>query len=175
MACSTRHGGRFDLPAVRTLFEQLNGGSAQLNDIEIEHLSERGELRTVSVNASRLQTPDYKRLILMAFEDVTERKRTAEARYRRLFESARDGILLVDANSGQVIDLNPYTERLLGYAQSELVGRQLWDIELMRNVPNMHAVFEQIRDRGVVRLDDLTIRTNDGHDLLTEVIANTYL
>ena len=166
--------GRFDLPAVRTLFEQLNGGSAQLNDIEIEHLSERGELRVLSLNARRLQTPDRKWLILMAFEDITERKRAAEARYRRLFESARDGIVLVDADTGEIMDLNPFTERLLGYPRNELVGRKLWESDPMRSVPGVHAAFEKIRDRGVLRFDNLILRTKDGHDLLTELIANVY-
>ncbi len=166
--------GRFDLAEVRTLFEQLNGGSIQLNDIEIEHLSERGELRILLLNARRLQTPDQKRLILMAFEDITERKRAAEARYRRLFESARDGIVLVDADTGEIMDLNPFTERLLGYSQDELVGRKFWEIDPMRSAPSAHAAFEQIRDRGVLRFDDLTLRTKDGRDLLTEVIANLY-
>ena len=86
--------GRFDTLKVRTLFEQISSGSAQLNDVEIEYQPDRGQPRILSVNARRLSIPDQKQLILLAFEDITERKRAAEARYRRLFESARDGILL---------------------------------------------------------------------------------
>jgi len=167
--------GRFDLPNVRQLFEHLNGGSVQLNDIEIEHHPEPGETRILMVNARRLRTPDEQQLILMAFEDITERKRAAEARYRRLFESARDGIVLVDAATGDVMDLNPFTQQLLGYARDELVTHKLWEIGPMRNLPNVRTAIEQIRDQGALRFEDLTLQTKDGRDLRAEVIANVYL
>ncbi len=162
------------MPKVRTLFEHLNGGSVQLNDIEIEHHPEPGETRILMVNARRLRTPDEQQLILMAFEDITERKRAAEARYRRLFESARDAIVLVDASTGDVMDLNPFTQQLLGYSRDELVTHKLWEIGPMRNLPNVRAAIEQIRDQGALRFEDLTLQTKDGRDLRTEVIANVY-
>jgi two-component system CheB/CheR fusion protein len=166
--------GRFDLPAVRAVLAQLDGGSAQSSDVEIQHRPEHGETRILSLNARHLRMPGQKHLILMAFEDITERKRAAEARYRRLFESARDGIVLVDAANGEIMDLNPFTERLLGYPRQELIGRKLWDSAPMRNVPRVRASFEQIRDKGVMRFDELVLRTRGGQDLQTEVIANVY-
>ncbi len=165
--------GRFNLPEVRRLFEQLDGGSEELNDIEIGYQRD-GEPRILSLNARRLRAPGQKRLILMAFEDITERKRAAEARYRRVFESARDGIVLANAATGEITDVNPFTEQLLGYPRDELVGRNLWEIEPMRNLPRVRAAFEQIQDRGVLRFDDLTLRTKEGRDIHTEVIANLY-
>jgi two-component system, chemotaxis family, CheB/CheR fusion protein len=166
--------GRFDQPKVRSLFQQLSGGFEQLNDIEIDYRTERGETRTVTLNARRLRTPENKQLILMVFEDVTERKREAEARYRRLFESARDGIVLVDSETAEIVDLNPFTEGLLGYSRDDLVGGKLWEIEPMRNLPKLRAAFDQIRDQGVVRFEALTLRTKDGRDVQVEVIANSY-
>ncbi|HUK18869.1 MAG TPA: chemotaxis protein CheB [Bryobacteraceae bacterium] len=166
--------GRFETLRIRKLFDQLNEGIAELNDVEIEPQSGRGEVRTLLVNARRLRSPDREELILMAFEDVTERKRAAEARYRRLFETARDGIVIVDAASGEIVDLNPFTERLLGHARGELVGRKLWEIEPIESVANIRGIVEQIRDRGVLRLDELTLRTKDGHSLNVEVIATMH-
>jgi two-component system CheB/CheR fusion protein len=168
-------GGRLDLPEVRGVLEQLDARSSELNDVEIEYLQDVGPPRVLLLNARRLRTPDQKQLVLMAFEDITERKRAAEARYRRLFESARDGIVLVDAASGEILDLNPFTERLLGYARSELVGRRLWAIEPMSLQPTLQAAVEQIRDQGMLRFEDLVLRTKDGRDLQTEVIANVYV
>lgn len=167
-------GGRFDLPEVRTVLEQLKVRSSELNDVEIEYRQEVGQPRVLLLNARRLRAPDQKQLVLMAFEDITEHKRAAEARYRRLFESARDGIVLVDAVTGEILDLNPFTERLLGYARSELVGRLLWAIEPMSLLPTLRTAFEQIRDQGMLRFEDLPLRTKDGRDLQTEVIANVY-
>ena len=166
--------GRFDAAKVRTLFEQINSDSTELNDVEIEYQSDRGEARILSVNARRLSTPDQKAPILLAFEDITERKRAAEARYRRLFESARDGILLVDAATGEILDVNPFMEQLLGYSRNEIARRRLWETGPMRNLPRVRSAFEQIRDRGVFRFNDLTVRTKDGRDLHLEVIANLY-
>jgi len=168
-------GGRFDLPEVRTVLDQLNSRFSELNDVEIEYQQDHGQPRVLLLNARRLRTPDQKQLVLMAFEDITERKRAAEARYRRLFESARDGIVLVDAATGEILDLNPFTERLLGYARSELVGRGLWVIEPMSLLPTLRTAIEQIRDQGMLRLEDLALRTKDGRDLQTEVIANVYM
>jgi two-component system CheB/CheR fusion protein len=166
--------GRFDLPEVRALFAKLATDATELNDVQIAYRPERGELRTLLLNARRLRTTDQRGLILMAFEDITERKRTAEAPYRRLFESARDGILLVDADTGEIMDVNPLTERLLGFARKELVGRKLWEIEPMRDVPRMRPTFDRIRELGMLRFDDLTLHTRDGHTLQAEVIASMY-
>jgi len=166
--------GRFDLPEVRALFEHLAGRSPEVKDVEIVHRPERGEARTLLLNARRLRTTEQRGLILMAFEDITERKRAAEAPYRRLFETARDGIVLVNADTGEIVDINPFTERLLGYARNELVGRKLWEIEPMRGVPRLRPAFDQIRELGMVRFDELTLLTKDGHTLQAEVIANMY-
>ena len=166
--------GRFENPKIRELFERLERGVPELNDVEIEPLWGDGDARTLLLNARRLMSPDQQPLILMAFEDITERKRAAEARYRRLFETARDGIVILDANSGEILDLNPFTERLLGYSLRELAGRKVWETPPFEQVPNMREVIGQIRDRGVLRLDALTVRTKDGRDVEVEAIATLH-
>jgi two-component system CheB/CheR fusion protein len=165
---------RFDLPSIRAVFQRLSQGAEEVNDIEIEHRPDNGAPRTLLVNVRRLRASGQKQLFLMAFEDITERKRAAEARYRRLFESARDGIVLVDAETGELFDLNPFTERLLGYRREELVGSKLWDLEPLRDVPRIHSAVAQIRDRGVLRFDDLTLRTKDGREVQVEMVASMY-
>ncbi len=64
---------------------------------------------------------------VMALFDVTDRKATTDARYRRLFETARDGILMLEGDTGEVVDVNPFAATLTGYSRTELVGRRLWD------------------------------------------------
>ena len=54
--------------------------------------------------------------------------RASELRYRRLFETAPDGILILDSDTGQVVDANPFMKDLLGYSQEEFLGRKLWEI-----------------------------------------------
>uniref|UniRef100_Q01WE0 Signal transduction histidine kinase with CheB and CheR activity n=1 Tax=Solibacter usitatus (strain Ellin6076) TaxID=234267 RepID=Q01WE0_SOLUE len=167
-------GGRFDLPEVHKSLEAVDGRATELHDIELACRQENGETRALLLNIRRLRTPEKKHLVLMGFEDITERKRAAEARYRRLFESARDGILLVETATGEILDVNPYTERLLGYSKRELVGRKLWEIEPTANVPTVRALLERVRDQGALRMNDLPLLTKDGREIQTEVIANTY-
>ena len=123
------------------------------------------------MNARRL-TGDG--LILMAFEDITERKRAAEARYRLLFESARDGIVIVDERSGEILDVNPYAEQLFGYRRQELVGQRLWEIEAARDTPGLRAALEQTRDRHAARFSGVNFKIKGGREIQTEIIGNVY-
>jgi two-component system CheB/CheR fusion protein len=166
--------GHFETPQIRSLFDQLLGGAAELKDVEVSPQSSRGETRTLLVNARHLRSPGQEQLVLLAFEDITDRKRAAEARYRRLFETARDGIVIVDAATGEILDLNPFTERLVGHKKDELVGQKVWEVDPMRSVRNVRGLIEQIRDRGVLRLDDITLKTKEGRSLDVELIATVH-
>ncbi len=165
---------QFDTPPIRALFDRLKRGATELRDEEIEPKMKGDGAKTLVMDARRLRSPDGEHLILLAFHDITARKREAEARYRRLFESARDGIVIVDAVSGDILDLNPFTEQLLGYRREQLVGRKLWEIESMENIPNVRGATDQIRERGFVRFDSLHVRTRDDHLIEVEVIASLY-
>ena len=111
----SRRARPFDAPAVHAMLERLWKARWKVHDAEIEYQKEWGETRFLVLKARRLPGPGGKHFTLVAFDDITESKRAAEARYRRLFESARDGILLINADSGEIVDLNPFTEQLLGY------------------------------------------------------------
>src|SRR5688572_31115910 len=56
----------------------------------------------------------------------------SEARYRRLFETAQDAILILDAEQARatIVDANPFVIDLLGYSLNELIGKELWEIGL---------------------------------------------
>jgi two-component system CheB/CheR fusion protein len=165
--------GQLDLPPVRSLLDRLLAGEVQLRDVEIEHEFRAVGPRTLLLNARRIGGASAAS-ILLAFEDVTERKQAAEARYRRLFEYARDGIVIVDAASGEVLDVNPYTEQLLGYRRQELAGRKFCEIEPTRDTPVIRAALEQIRDQGAAQFPDMSFQTKDGRTIQTEVIGAVY-
>ena len=92
--------------------------------------------------------------IVVHGRDITERKQmeeklhASEMRYRRLFETAKDGILIIDAETGRVEDVNPFTVDMLGHTRDELLGRQVWDIEFFKNTVLTEATFLELRDRG---------------------------
>jgi two-component system CheB/CheR fusion protein len=166
--------GRFDTPPMRALIDQVQRGATKFTDVEVEAKFRGGEIRTLLINAQRLRSPDQEPLLLMALRDVTERKRAAEARYRRLFESAGDGIVIVDALTGDVLDVNPVAEVLLGYQRRDLAGRKLWEIESIRNGPDMREAIKQIRERGGLRFDQIEVRAKDNRDVPVEVIGTLY-
>lgn len=47
--------------------------------------------------------------------------KTSELRYRRLFEAAQDGILILDAETGAITDVNPFLIIMLGCSRAEFV------------------------------------------------------
>jgi PAS domain S-box-containing protein len=110
----------------------------------------------------------------MAFEDVTERKKAAEARYRRLFEAAKDAIVIVDGHSGDLTELNPFGEQLFGYSRSELVGRKMWDAGPLKDIVDVRGVLAKVTADGVVRLPDLNLSARDGSLVQVEAVANAY-
>ena len=102
-------------------------------------------------------------------------RRASELRYRRLFESAKDGILILDWDTGQIVDANPYLMKTLGYSYEELVGRELWEIGVFKDIAAARDSFEELRDKNYVRYDDLPLETLGGVRIEVEFVSNVYL
>jgi len=100
--------------------------------------------------------------------------RASEARYRRLFEAAQDGILLINADTAQIEDANPYVIDLLGYSHAELLGRKLWEVGAFADVARSNATFSQLQHTGYVRYADLPLRTKAGALINVEFVSNAY-
>ncbi len=100
--------------------------------------------------------------------------RESEERYRRLFETAQDGMLILDASSGEIIDANPYLREIIGYSKEELKGRHLWDIGSFRDIAENKEKFDKLRDEGYVRYEHLPLQTKSGEEAAVEFVSNTY-
>jgi PAS domain S-box-containing protein len=98
----------------------------------------------------------------------------SELRYRRLFEAARDGILLLDVDSGRITDANPFMTELLGYPHADLVGKELWQIGLFKDQDASQAAFRQLQERGYIRYEDLPLQTRRGERREVEFVSNVY-
>jgi two-component system, cell cycle sensor histidine kinase and response regulator CckA len=105
---------------------------------------------------------------------VQEALRNSEVRYRRLFETAQDGILILDAGTGQITDANPFLLDMLGYIRGELLGKQLWEIGLFRDRALAEAAFEKLQKEGYIRYEDLPLETKDGQRHEVEFVSNSY-
>ena len=100
--------------------------------------------------------------------------RASELSYRRLFESAKDGILILDAATGRVTDVNPFLIELLGFSHSELVGAELWELGPFRDIVANKEKFEQLQKQGYVRYENLPLETKDGRKVAVEFVSNLY-
>jgi PAS domain S-box-containing protein/putative nucleotidyltransferase with HDIG domain len=98
----------------------------------------------------------------------------SELRYRRLFESAQDGILILDYKTGLIQDANPFITNLLGYKREELVGKELWEIGAMLDKSAALAAYTVLKDKGYIRYDDLPLKTKDGAIINVEFVSNAY-
>ncbi|MDB5312368.1 MAG: sensor protein [Gemmataceae bacterium] len=172
---------QWDIPRLRELLEEVLPRDSHFGDFEVDHTFEGIGRRAMVLNARRLDPAGGRPgLILLAIEDATDRRRAAgvlalsETRYRRLFETAQDGILLVDPDTRRVFDANPFLTDLLGYTRDELVGKELWEIGLFRDIESSKAAFRTLQEKGYIRYDDLPLRTHDGRGIEVEFVSNVY-
>ena len=98
----------------------------------------------------------------------------SEVRYRRLFEAARDGILILDADTGKIIDVNPYLIEKLEYTKEEFIDKKLWGIGPFKDIFASKISFKELQDKGYIRYDNLPLETKNGKILEFEFISNVY-
>jgi PAS domain S-box-containing protein len=118
---------------------------------------------------------------LITLTDITEHElvekklQNSETRYRRLFETAKDGILILDAYNGQIVDVNPYLVEILGYSYEEFLGKELWEIGIFKNIEESKAAFIELQNKGFIRFEDMPLETKNGKPINVEYVSNVYL
>ena len=111
---------------------------------------------------------------LPAREQTQSRLRVSEVRYRRLFEAARDGILILDAVDLKIIDVNPFMTELLGYSHAEFLGKELWEIGLFNDKQASQEAFKELQRTGYLRYEDLPLQATNGKLRDVEFVSNVY-
>jgi PAS domain S-box-containing protein len=101
--------------------------------------------------------------------------RDSELRYRRLFEAAQDGILILDAETGMIQDVNPYLIKMLGYSHEELVQKKIWDLRAFKDIKASKDAFEALQENEYIRYEDLPLKAKDGRLIQVEFVSNVYL
>ncbi|MBI5092308.1 MAG: PAS domain S-box protein, partial [Candidatus Hydrogenedentes bacterium] len=135
----------------------------------------------VSVFLADALLPGTEEQIIAFALDLTDRKRAehdilaSETRYRRLFESAKEGILILDADTGEIVDANPFLLDLLGFTHEYFLGKRLWEIGTFRDIAASEAAFLELQEKGYVRYEDLPLETRDGQRVEVEFVSNVYL
>jgi two-component system CheB/CheR fusion protein len=165
---------QWDIPELRHLLEEILPQGTVFQDFEVSRDFERIGRRIMLLNGRRFVGNGKEiELILLAIEDVTS-LRASEIRFRRLFESAKDGILIVDPQTRKILDANAFMTELLGYAREELVGKELFEIGLLKDEQASQAAFRELQEKHYIRYEDLPLETKAGEHREVEVVANLY-
>jgi PAS domain S-box-containing protein len=148
---------------------------------EFRFLLPNGRVRFIESQGSTIRDEAGKPIrVLVVSRDVTERKQAGEAlraselRYRRLFESAKDGILILESGNGRILDCNPYLTKLLGYSKQELLGKELHEIGFLRDQAASVKSFRDLQRSGYVRYEDLPLVSKLGQRIDVEFVSNVY-
>lgn len=99
----------------------------------------------------------------------------SELRYRRLFETAQDGILILDAQTGAISDVNPFLVAMLGYSRNEFIGKKLWQMGAFSDIEASKEAFEALQANEYIRYEDLPLKTKTGMLVDVEFVSNVYL
>ena len=182
-----------DEQASKTAFSELQrNGYIRYEHIPL-HTSSGGSVEVEFV--SNVYVVDDKRVIQCNIRDISERRQAkadirnlnavlakqvqalqaSETRYRRLFETAQDGILIVNAETGQIDDVNPFLLNLVGHTRTEYLKKKIWEIGSFRDVEVSKSAFRELQSKGYVRYEDIPICKKHGGCVDVEFVSNVYM
>lgn len=170
-----------DIDNVKSITQSaFEKGKPELRNYRVRHKSSRKyywiEERIVSKYDSTGKVVGY----LSTAHDITGRKTTeqtlkaSETRYRRLFETAQEGILILDATTGQVTEVNPFLVEMLGHTREMLLGKKVWEIIPFKDRKTVQATFTAFHKNGPIRYDDLILATKGGRRIPVEYESYMY-
>jgi PAS domain S-box-containing protein len=169
--------GQWNIPGLRTLLEKVLPRKKSFKEFEVTREFAGIGRRTMLLSGRQV---DHLQRILLLIRDITERReaqaaiRTSEIRYRRLFEAARDGILILDPDSRKITDANPFMTELLGYPHDELLGKELWEIGLLKDEKSSRSAFRELKKKHFIRYEDLPLQNKQGQRHEVEFVSNLY-
>jgi PAS domain S-box-containing protein len=169
--------GQWNIPELRRLLEEVLPRKSSFKDFKVSHAFEGIGRRTMLLSGRQV---DHLQRIVLFIQDITEQRnsqaalRASEIRYRRLFESARDGILMLDPRTRKITDANPFMSELLGYRRDELLNKELWEIGLLKDEKASRKAFRELRRNHFNRYEDLPLQNKEGERREVEFVSNLY-
>jgi diguanylate cyclase (GGDEF)-like protein/PAS domain S-box-containing protein len=143
-------------------------------------LSKEGVIKNIAVSTSLIQYKD-KNMFLTVWRDITEAKKLqrilerSESRYRRLFETAQEGIILISSITSKVLDVNQFLVDLTGYSPNEITGRKLWELGFIKDVKKSKEAFDRLQTTGFMRDENFPLEKKSGDMINAEFISNSYV
>ncbi|KAF0142151.1 MAG: PAS/PAC sensor signal transduction histidine kinase [Stygiobacter sp.] len=118
--------------------------------------------------------------IIGTSQDITQQElaqqaiKSSEIKYRRLFETSKEGLILLDASTGVINDINPFIIEFLGFPKEDFFDKKLWEIKAVKGIPESEQAFREIIEKGYARYDELQLNTNDKKIVTIEFISIAY-
>jgi PAS domain S-box-containing protein len=173
-----RAESRTERAEARTVQAEARTEQAKTRIEQAEARTELAETRTEQAEARTEQAKTRTEQAEARTEQAETRSeqaiRASEISYRRLFESARDGILILEADTGQINNVNPFMIEMLGYSLEELIGRHVWELVPFKDLVSDKTRFEQLQMEGHVRLENLSLLAKDGRKIAVELVSMAY-
>ena len=167
----------------------INAKSVIRNLTSIETENETNDKRWFSVKIIPYRTiDDHIDGLVLTFNDITKAKKleielkeaneslqlNRETHYRHLFDSAKDGILMLDAETGKITDVNPFLIALLGYSKKQFLEKTIWEIGFLKDLVANKEKFSELQKKRIIRYDNLPLESSKGKKIYVEFISNQY-
>jgi len=167
---------QWDIPKLRILLENILPQNTVFNGYEVEHDFLSVGRKIMLLNARQIFRKSIgSKIILMAIQDITERKRLegllaeSELRFRRLFETASDGILLLEKREGTIAHVNPAAINMTGYSEEECIGNKLQNIGVSINTDDFQAIMQSLAKCGIINYSDVPLKTKSGQNIYADI------
>jgi PAS domain S-box-containing protein len=168
--------GQWDIPQLRTLLEGILSEKESFEGFEVVHNFKDIGRKVMLLNARRIYRKTMgTQTILLAIEDITERRglestlKESEELYRRIYETASDGILLLEKSEGKITHVNPAFGELLGYSTEETIGRKLQDVGMLPDLGDFQRMLQVLEESGIIHYRAVPVRTRTGQDIDTDI------
>lgn len=167
--------GQWSNSPLRASLDHALTRDVPFRDIDVEwDLPDAGK-RIMRLNGRRIVGSGRSaQKLLLAIEDVTDRKEAAEIQYRRLFESAKVAIIIVDGETGRILDVNPFFLELARYGRADIAGKLFSEIAPFRKAEAGRTLVQLSMEKEVTRFDSVPLLAQDGRQLVVEMVANRY-
>ena len=167
---------QWNIPKLRELLEDILPQKATFDNYEVEHDFATIGRRVMLLNARQIKRVLGKeRIILLAIEDITERKRLedilteSEELYRGVYRTASDGILLLEKREGKINHLNPAAKKILGYSEEESIGNKLQDVGFMFDMGYFQTIMQNLHKDGIINYTDVPVKTKSGQQIYADI------
>jgi PAS domain S-box-containing protein len=169
---------RIEQAETRTEQAEARSERAEIRTEQAEARSEQAEIRWEQAEArseqAKMRTEQAEMRTEQAGLQSEEALRASELRYRRIFEAAKDGILILDGETGRISDVNPFLVELLGLSHDDMVGKTVGELTPFKNTESNLAMLERLKQHGYGRYEDLIPEMKDARHIAVEFVSNVY-